>query len=96
MERIYASQKEVRQATGSMIITKTKTRTIEEQIVEKVLCNGCEKNIWNGHTSEGCRIVFDFEYGSGFDGQFLEGHLCDDCFVRIKEGLKLLMQDLYD
>jgi hypothetical protein len=72
-----------------MEIKEKQIRVISEDIIKQVLCNGCEKDIWNGHTIDGARMSFNFEYGSKYDGDFQFAELCDDCFEKIRYGLKI-------
>ena len=77
-----------------MIVSKKQISYVEKTITEKVLCNGCQKDIWNGHTINGCKITFDFEFSSAFDGQLLLIHFCDDCFIKMQNSLQLPPNDL--
>lgn len=73
-----------------MLIKEVKTKTINEEVVIDTVCNLCEKSIGiNNDNFQGCRIFIEFGYGSKYDGELCEGHICDDCYDRNIGKLKI-------
>ena len=73
-----------------MKIEEEKTITTTETVLKDVLCNGCGVSIFtNGYTIDGCKVSFDFEYGSAYDGDYHQAHFCDKCYDEIVSKFKL-------
>lgn len=64
-----------------MEIKETIEETIKREVIKQVLCNVCGKDVMrHQHVIQGTKLLFDFGYGSAFDGRLEEAHICDKCY----------------
>lgn len=65
-----------------MIKTHKITKEVEHDIMESCTCDWCGKEILLGHGGyiDGGTVKLYFGYGSDFDDDTYEAHICDDCF----------------
>ena len=72
-----------------MIVRKKIKEEIEKEVIEKATCSFCGKE-FDKITTE-CEgfgsIIFNFGYGSSFDGDKFKLEICDDCFLKQYGGL---------
>ncbi len=65
--------------------TTYKTETVEEQVVQDVLCNGCGKSCFSLGNVEALSIHETWGYGSPYDGQVWDADLCAKCSIWLND-----------
>ena len=80
---------ETENLTEDKMIT-TKTETVQQEVVDKIYCNKCGKQIYDStwHHEEGMTTTASFGYGSNKDGLCESWSLCDDCYDELIKTFK--------
>ncbi|MBI2449654.1 hypothetical protein HYV49_05150 [Candidatus Pacearchaeota archaeon] len=72
------------------------TETTEKNVVDKIYCNRCKKDMGNfEHEYEGGNVEVDPVYGSKRDGELYTLDLCDNCINWFFEQLTLVPKITY-
>ena len=62
-------------------------------VIESITCDSCGKDIWIGKAVpdiiEGVKMDLSFGYGSNRDNESYEICLCDDCFDKMVDVMKI-------
>lgn len=79
-----------------MEIKEYKEITVKQEEIKDIICNACNKSIYENKfgSIDGCKMSFDFEYGSAYDGDLYIGHLCDKCYEEFIDHLKIKLTQL--